>query len=96
VTCERIAHSSDGFEIINKSSVTINFKEQLQRSQTRYEKWIHGKFSHAEEEEYTVRWYHRYEIKLFLEKAGYSSIKIIDASFEENEQAVVYIASPLE
>lgn len=92
ITVERTASSPDGFEIINQSKVTVNFKEQLEISQTRYEKWADGKLIHAEEEEYAVRWYHRYEMVLFLEKAGFSSVKIIDASFEQNEQAVVYIA----
>jgi hypothetical protein len=84
--------SPDGFKIINQSKVTVNFKEQLEISQTRYEKWADGKLIHAEEEEYAVRWYHRYEMELFLEKAGFSSVKIIDESFEQNEQAVVYLA----
>jgi SAM-dependent methyltransferase len=92
ITVERTASSPDGFEIINQSKVTVNFKEQLEISQTRYEKWADGKLIYAEEEEYIVRWYHRYEMELFLEKAGFSSVKIIDASFEQNEQAVVYVA----
>ena len=41
-------------------------------SQTRYEKWDHGKLLLVEEEEYSVRWYHRYEMEFFLEKAGFS------------------------
>lgn len=93
-TSERIASSED-FEIINKSVLTIDFKEQLEKSKTRYEKWVNGKFSHAEEEEYSVRWYHRYEMKFFLEKAGFPFVKIIDESFEQNEQAVLYVASML-
>ncbi len=92
LTVERTASSPDGFEIINQSKVTVNFKEQLEISQTRYEKWADGKLIHAEEEEYAVRWYHRYEMVLFLEKAGFSALKIIDESFEQNEQAVVYVA----
>lgn len=89
---ERTAHSSDGSKIINQSKVTYYFKKQLEMSQIRYEKWANGKMIHAEEEEYTVRWYHRYELELLLEKAGFLSVKIFDASFEQNEQAVVYVA----
>ncbi|MDB6081169.1 MAG: hypothetical protein JWO53_441 [Chlamydiia bacterium] len=92
ITSERTASSPDGFEIINQSTVTTYFKKQLEISQIRYEKWAEGKMMYAEEEEYTVRWYHRYEMELFLEKAGYSSVNIIDTSFEQNEKAVVYVA----
>lgn len=92
ITVERTASSPDGFEIINQSKVTVNFKDQLEISQTRYEKRADGKLIHTEEEEYVVRWYHRYEMEFFLEKAGFSSVKIIDESFEQNEQAVVYAA----
>lgn len=90
---ERKVQSSDGFEIINRSTVTLYFKDQLEICQTRYEKWGRGKLLLAEEEEYTVRWYYRYEMELFLEKAGFSSIEIKDESFEQNPQAVIYIAS---
>ena len=54
---------------------------------------VDGKLILAEEEEYTVRWYHRYEMELFLEKAGFVSVQIFDESFEQNEQAVIYAAS---
>jgi len=90
---EKKARSSDGFEIVNKSEVSLDFKEQLEVSRTRYEKWAEGKLLHAEEEEYSVRWYHRYEMAMFLEKAGFSSVQILDTSFEHNPQAVVYVAS---
>lgn len=92
---ERTANSVDGFQIVHKSTVTVNFKEQIEKTQSRYEKWIHEIFSQAEEEEYVVRWYHRFEMELLLEKAGFSAVRIIDESFEQNEQAVVYVASKL-
>lgn len=92
ISLDRTARSPGNFEIVNKSKITLHFKEQIEKSQTRYEKWTHGQLSQAEEEEYTVRWYHRFEMELFLEKAGFSSVSIVDASFEQNEQAVVYIA----
>ena len=69
ITVERVAHSPNGFKIINQSKVTADFKKQLEVSHTRYEKWD-GKLISAEEEQYTVRWYHRYEMELFLQKAG--------------------------
>ena len=90
---ERTAYSADGSQIIHKSIVTVNFKEQIEKTQSRYEKWVHELFSHAEEEEYVVRWYHRFEMELLLEKAGFSAVSIIDESFEQNEQTIVYVAS---
>lgn len=90
---ERTTCSADGSQIVHKSTVTVNFKEQIEKTQSRYEKWVHGLFSQAEEEEYVVRWYHRFEMELLLEKAGFSAVNIIDESFEQNEQAVVYVAS---
>lgn len=94
ITSERIASSpNNDFYIINKSLVVVYFKEQIEKIQTRYEKWICGKFKYAEEEEYIVRWYHRFEMELLLEKAGFSSVSIIDESFEQNEQAIIYLAS---
>jgi len=90
---EKTAHSADGSQIIHKSTVTVHFKEQIEKTQSRYEKWVQGVFSQAEEEEYVVRWYHRFEMELLLEKAGFSAVSIIDESFEQNEQAVVYVAS---
>ena len=95
IISERKIHSPEGFEIINRSTVILYFKEQLEISQTRYEKWDHGELLLAEEGEYSVRWYFRYEMELFLENAGFSSIQIRDESFEQNPQAVIYIASAI-
>lgn len=93
INLERIVHISEDAKIINKSAIVTYFKEQVEKTHSRYEKWLASQFCHAEEEIYTVRWYHRFELKLLLEKAGFSPVEIIDASFEQNEQAVVYIAS---
>lgn len=71
----------------------LYFKEQLEKTRSSYEKWVGQQFSHSEEEEYIVRWYHRFEMQLLLEKAGFAEVRILDESFEQNEQAVVYIAS---
>lgn len=92
-TSKKTVNAADGSQIIHKSVVSVHFKEQLEKTKSTYEKWIDGKISHSEEEEYIVRWYHRFEMLLLLQKAGFSTVKIIDESFEQNEQAVVYIAS---
>lgn len=88
---ESRATAPDGSSILHKATVTLSFEEQLERTKSRYEKWIGATFRCAEEEEYTVRWYHRFEMELFLEKAGFSAVEIVDASFERNEQAVIYV-----
>ncbi len=93
VRFEKVIDTADGSQIIHKSAVTVYFKEQLEKTRSSYEKWVDQQFSHSEEEEYIVRWYHRFEMQLLLEKAGFSTVEILDESFEQNEQAVVYIAS---
>ena len=45
-----------------------------------------------EDEQLFVRWYHRYEMELFLEKAGFSQISIWDISHERDAQATLYQA----
>lgn len=82
----------DGSEIRKYTTVTLHLKDQLVENHTTYEKWKGDKLLLEEEEEYLVRWYYRYEMELLLEKAGFSSIKIIDESFKENPQALVYIS----
>jgi SAM-dependent methyltransferase len=77
MTFERTVHFSEDVKIIHRSNVMVYFKEQLEKTQSRYEKWIQGIFNHAEEEEYAVRWYHRFEMEFFLQKAGFSSVNII-------------------
>lgn len=93
INLERIVNISEDAKIINKSAIVAYFKEQVEKTQSRYEKWLDNQFSHAEEETYAVRWYHRFELKLLLEKAGFAPVEIIDTAFEQNEQAIVYIAS---
>lgn len=89
---EKVARISDNSKIIHKSKVKVSFIEQLETTQSCYEKWQNETLIHIEEEEYLVRWYHRFEMELFLQQAGFSSVDILDASFEQNEQAVVYLA----
>lgn len=89
---EHKVKTPEGFEIINHATLNLSLTEQLVFNQTRYEKWDRGNLLLSEEEEYTIRWYHRFEMELMLEKAGFSSIEIKDTSFEENPQALVYTA----
>jgi cyclopropane fatty-acyl-phospholipid synthase-like methyltransferase len=96
VVFEKAVNAADGSQIIHKSAVTIYFNQQLEKTRSSYEKWIDKRMSHSEEEEYIVRWYHRFELQLLLEKTGFSTVTILDDSFEQNEQAVIYIASKSE
>lgn len=89
---EVVAQISSNAKIVHKSRVIVHFKEQTEKTQSSYEKWIDGKLIQVEEEEYIVRWYHCFEMELFLQKAGFSSVNIINTSFEDNRQAVVYEA----
>lgn len=93
---EKAVDAADGSQIIHKSAITVYFNEQLEKTKSTYEKWADGRLSQSEEEEYIVRWYHRFEMQLLLEKAGFQSVRILDESFEQNEQAVVYVASKFE
>ena len=93
VSFEKAVDTKDGSRLVHKSAVTVYFNEQLEKTKSIYEKWANGRLSHSEEEEYIVRWYHRFEMRLLLEKAGFSTVRILDESFEQNEQAVVYVAS---
>jgi hypothetical protein len=90
---EKFVNDTEGAQISHKSIVTVYFKEQLEKTRSSYEKWIGKNLSYSEEEEYIVRWYHRFEMQFLLEKTGFSSVEIMDESFEQNEQAVVYVAS---
>ena len=92
VVSERKIVCSDGSEIINRSTTTSYLKEQLEIIETRYEKWNKDELLLTEDEVYTIRWYYRHEMEFFLEKAGFSSVEIKDESFEQNTQAVIYIA----
>lgn len=90
-TFEKEIALPENTKIIHKSAVMTDFKKQIEVCQSRYEKWVNGSFSNVEEEQYTVRWYYRYEMELLLEKAGFCSIEIIDASFENDPQAIIYV-----
>lgn len=93
VSYEKAVTASDNSQIVHKSVVTVYFNSQLEKTKSTYEKWVDGKLSYSEDEEYTVRWYYRFEMSLLLEKMGFTKVSIMDESFEQNEQAVVYIAS---
>jgi len=90
---ESRAEGPNNSYIIHKSMVTFDFKSQQEISHSRYEKWTNQSLSAFEEEEYRVYWYHRYEMELLLEKAGFNNVSIVDNSFENNPQAVIYLAS---
>lgn len=89
---EKSVDVRDGVRIVHRSAISIHFDKQLEKTRSRYEKWINDKISHYEEEEYIVRWYHRFEMQLLLEKIGFLTIDILDESFEQNEQAIIYVA----
>lgn len=88
---EQVALIPDNSKIIHKSKTVVYFQEQLEKTESRYEKWIDGICTHIEDEEYKVRWYYRFELELLLEKVRFSSVNILDTSLELNEQALVYI-----
>lgn len=92
LTSESKTHTLDNSEIRKYTKIKLNFKNQLVRNQTLYEKWKDDKLILEEEEEYLVRWYYRFEMQLFLENAGFSSVEIHDESFNENPGALIYIA----
>lgn len=48
---KRTANFGNIIQIVQKSTRAVNFKEQIEKAQSRYEKWIYELFSQAEEEE---------------------------------------------
>lgn len=82
----------DSSEIINKGKVTTYPAEQLGISESRYTKVLNKNIIETEDERLAVRWYHRYEMELLLQKIGFTRIQLWDESFELNPQATVYQA----
>lgn len=66
--------------------------KQLALSENNYEKVLNGKMIATEREQLAFRWYHRYEMKLLLEKAGFFVAHIWDESFEPDLQSTIYQA----
>lgn len=95
VTLQWTARSPEGIEIVNRSRVTIDYAQQLQVSQTHYEKIINGQVISSEEEENVVRWYFSTEIENLLNEAGFILVKKYEESFEINPQASIYLAQKI-
>jgi len=93
VSFERKVTCADGSEIVMTGMTKVHPQEQLEVSESRYEKWRDGKVIAAEEEQLSVRWYYRYEMELFLEKAGFSAVCVTEESFELDPQLTVYVAT---
>lgn len=92
MTSTREVKTEDGSDLILKSITTIYANEQLELIESRYEKRGKQKVLAVEEEHLAVRWYYRYEMELFLEKAGYSNIRLHEVSFQYNPQGRVFEA----
>lgn len=92
VSSSRVVSCPDGAEILLQSLTTIDPWEQLEISKNQYEKRVDGKVIALEEEDLIVRWYYPHEMELFLEKAGFSQILMIEHAFEHNPNSLVYQA----
>jgi SAM-dependent methyltransferase len=82
----------DDSEIVLKMESIFYPKEQYCHNAYLYEKRQGEHVMYSEEESLSIRWYYRYEMELFLEKAGFSVEHIYDMAFEHNSQAVVFHA----
>lgn len=79
---------------LTTTQTTIYPKEQRELSHCKYEKYSPtGTLLETDEEEFRLEWYYQYEMKLMLEKAGFSKINIVEASLELNPRATIFIAS---
>lgn len=92
VPFERKEILSDCSVIVYKGITTDYHKEQLQVTEGEYIKTYKNKVIANEKENIKVRWYHRYEMELFLKLCGFSKVNIIDCSFELNPQALIYLS----
>ncbi len=79
-------------KITCKTTSKIDPEKQLAISENHYEKTLHGKTIAAEKEQLAFRWYHRYEMELLLEKAGFSVARVWNESFEPHLQSTIYQA----
>jgi SAM-dependent methyltransferase len=85
----------DSSEILYKGVTIVYLEEQLEIFDGIYEKIFHGRILETEKERLVVRWYHRYEMQLLLERCGFSQVRVWDESFELNPQAAIYQAFSL-
>lgn len=79
-------------EITVKRSTTVYPEKQLAITNNTYEKTVNGKIIAIEKEQLPFRWYHRYEMQLFLEKAGFTVTNIWSERFEPHLQSTIYQA----
>lgn len=92
VESQQTVTPSNGVKITSKTIAKIYPNEQLAISENYYEKVVDDKTIAKEKESIAFRWYHRYEMELFLEKAGFSVTHVWNESFEPNLQSTVYQA----
>ena len=74
------------------STTTIDPREQVEISNSQYEKRIDDKVIANESEDLIVRWYYPYELQLLLEKAGFSKVQMSEQVFVHNPNSIVYQA----
>lgn len=89
---KQTVHSHDGSTITSATTATVYPEKQLAISKNHYEKVLNGKTIAIEDEQLAFRWYHRYEMELFLEKAGFSVVHVWHEAFEPNLQSTIYLA----
>ncbi|HEV8051747.1 MAG TPA: class I SAM-dependent methyltransferase [Parachlamydiaceae bacterium] len=92
VESQKTVTSYDGAKIISKTTAKVYPDEQLALSENYYEKVVNDKTTAREKESIAFRWYHRYEMELILEKAGFSVAHVWNESFEPHLQSTVYQA----
>ncbi len=92
ISSNRCIVCPEGAEISLMSMTAIDPREQLEISNSQYEKRIDDKVISRESEELIVRWYYPYELELFLEKAGFSKMQMREQAFAHNPNSIVYRA----
>lgn len=92
VFCEKSC-SSENIEIHVFETITVYPHDQITAIESRYEKKIDRVLVATETDNLEIRWYYRYEMELFLNQAGFSSVEVYDIALEDNPQAVIYQAT---
>ena len=64
----------DGATVLIHEATQSDRMEQLQSQWLRYEVFIDGQLIHSELRTHQLRWYHKHEFEMMLEKAGFSDI----------------------
>ncbi|WP_419883152.1 class I SAM-dependent methyltransferase [Peribacillus sp. B-H-3] len=79
-------HVSNGDIItLERKLVEVDFLNQYKVSYLKYEKWREGKLIQTELQRFALRWYGVEELKLVLEKIGFSEV-VISADFVDGKQ----------